>query len=110
VPQSIANPFAARLSFIINIHISNARDERTAERRQRQSEGTDALWAQSLLRKLCDQHRRSAQSHSYALLISLYQVKILFFTNLVIFSPFWDEAKDGKPWQPGEFLIGVIFL
>ena len=43
--QSMANPFAARLSFIINIHISNAALERTAERRHRQSEGTDALWA-----------------------------------------------------------------
>jgi len=42
----------------------NARDERSAERRQRQSEGTDALWARGLLRKTRDQHRRSAQSHS----------------------------------------------
>ena len=44
----------------------NARDERIAERRQRQSEGTDALWARGLLRKTRDQHRRSAQSHSWA--------------------------------------------
>ncbi len=46
----------------------NARDERIAERRQRQSEGIDALWARGLLRKTRDQHRRSAQSHSYTLL------------------------------------------
>ena len=56
--------------FIIYIHISNARDERTAERRQRQSEGTDALCARDLLRKPRDQHRRSAQSHSYIYLYS----------------------------------------
>jgi len=46
----------------------NASGDRTAERRQRQSEGTDALWARGLLRKTRDQHRRSARSHSYTLL------------------------------------------
>ena len=61
--QSTANPFAA-LSFISNVLKYNARDERVAERRQRQSEGIDALWARGLLRKTRDQHRRSAQSHS----------------------------------------------
>ena len=45
--------------------MSNASDERIAERRQRQREGIDALWARGLLRKTRDQHRRSAQSHSY---------------------------------------------
>jgi len=29
----------------LGVSVYNARDERTAERRQRQSEGTDALWA-----------------------------------------------------------------
>jgi len=42
----------------------NASDERVAERRHRQSEGIDALWARALLRKARDQHRRSARSHS----------------------------------------------
>ncbi len=49
---------------LLGVSMYNARDERTAERRQRQSEGTDALWARGLLRKPRDQHRRSAQSHS----------------------------------------------
>jgi len=51
-------------SFIYCINQFNASDERVAERRQRQSEGTDALWARGLLRKTRDQHRRSARSHS----------------------------------------------
>jgi len=54
--------------FVISLgakHLYNARDERIAERRQRQSEGTDALWTRGLLRKTRDQQRRSARSHSY---------------------------------------------